>query len=167
MSLQQIAHALQSHPELALLDFHGLNLFIRYTSLARESIKFSQDDRTECLVSLPPRILRVLATALGEKDTHLVQICWAAFRGLVWTQSPVTPTDEEILGYNDAALPHQTFFHHLYPLVRSCHHAYCPNHRTDKNILSLTDPLTYNATLFTLRHGALPVLTSSLYCRRT
>ncbi|KAJ6580125.1 hypothetical protein DFH09DRAFT_855229, partial [Mycena vulgaris] len=29
----------------------------------------------------------------------------------------------------------------------------------------LTDPLTHNATLFTLKHGALPIYTTSLYCR--
>ncbi|KAJ7104805.1 hypothetical protein C8R44DRAFT_639637, partial [Mycena epipterygia] len=29
----------------------------------------------------------------------------------------------------------------------------------------LVEPLTYNATLLTLRHGALPIYTTSLYCR--
>ncbi|KAJ7508142.1 hypothetical protein B0H11DRAFT_1704742 [Mycena galericulata] len=143
MSLQQITEAIQKYPELALLDFHGLNLFIRYASLARESIEFAQVEKIDCPISLPANILRVLATALGEKDTRLTEICWSAFRGLVWTQSAVVPTDDEILAYNDASLPHQTY----------------------KNVLTLTDSLTYDATLFTLRHGALPISTTSLYCR--
>ncbi|KAJ7454472.1 hypothetical protein FB451DRAFT_1280048 [Mycena latifolia] len=165
MSLQQIAAALQNHPELALIDFHGLTLFIRYASLARESIELSQSDKLQCPEVLPLHILRVLATALGEKDTHLVETCWSAFRELVWSQPLVSPTDEEILAYDDAALHHQTSFRHLYPPVRSCQSSDCSNHRTDENMLTLTEPLTYSATLFTLKFGALPVYTTSLYCR--
>ncbi|KAJ7627805.1 hypothetical protein DFH06DRAFT_1272919 [Mycena polygramma] len=165
MSLQQISDALRSHPELALLDFHGLNLFIRYASLARETIEFAQVDREKCPESLPITVLRVLATALGETDTRLIESCWTAFRGLVWSQPCISPTDDEILAYNDAALRHETSFRHLYPPVRSCQHSGCRNHHEDGNILTLTDPLTYSSTLFTLRHGAIPIFTTSLYCR--
>jgi len=108
MSLQQIAAALQHHPELALMDFHGLNLFIHYASLARESIEFSVENRLECPASLPLKIVRVLATALRERETRLIKICWSAFRELVWSQPPISPTDDEILAFNDAALHHQT-----------------------------------------------------------
>jgi hypothetical protein len=108
MSLHQLTAALQSYPELGLLDFHGLNLFIRYASLARDSIEFSQINRLECPTTLPSTILRVLATALGETDTRLIEVCWSAFRGLVWSQSSVSPTDEEILVFNDASLHHHT-----------------------------------------------------------
>ncbi|KAJ6455114.1 hypothetical protein C8R47DRAFT_1251149 [Mycena vitilis] len=165
MSLQQISDALRSHPELALLDFHGLNLFIRYASLARETIEFGQVDREKCPEALPITVLRVLATALGETDTRLIESCWTAFRGLVWSQPCISPTDDEILAYNDAALRHETSFRHLYPPVRSCQHSDCRNSHKDSNILTLTDPLTYSATLFTLRHGAIPIFTTSLYCR--
>ncbi|KAJ7741865.1 hypothetical protein B0H16DRAFT_1323588 [Mycena metata] len=144
MSLQQITAAVQSHPELGLLDFHGLNLFIRYASLARETIELSQSDQLECPISLPQQILRVLATALGEKDTRLIEICWSAFRGLVWSQPTVTPVGHFAISIrrHDLARP-----------------------RSDKNLLTLTDPLTHAGTLFTLRQGALPVFTTSLYCR--
>ncbi|KAF7342791.1 hypothetical protein MSAN_01994700 [Mycena sanguinolenta] len=166
MSLQQITTILQNYPELGMIDFHGLNLFVRYASLARESIEFSQGNKLECPVALPPRILRVLASALGEKDTRLVEICWAAFRGLVWSQPCVAPTEDEILAFNDAALPHQTSFRHLYPPVRSCQNSDCQNYCTDENKLTLGEPLTYNGTLFTLKYGALPIHTTSFYCRR-
>ncbi|KAJ7254975.1 hypothetical protein B0H12DRAFT_1289102 [Mycena haematopus] len=165
MSLQQIIAIVHDFPELGLLDFHGLTLFIRYASLARESIEFSQPNRLECPTILPSNILRVLATALGEKDTRLVQICWSAFRALVWSQPCVVPTDQEILVFNDASLVHQTSFRHLYPPVRSCQTSKCPNHREDANILTLSEALTYGGTMFTLRHGALPIYTTSLYCR--
>jgi hypothetical protein len=108
MTLQQITNALQHYPELALLDFHGLNLFIRYASLARECIEFSQPNRLECPAALPPQILYVLVTALGEKDTRLVEICWLAFREIVWSQPCISPTDNEILAFNDTSLHHQT-----------------------------------------------------------
>ncbi|KAJ7185334.1 hypothetical protein C8R46DRAFT_981891 [Mycena filopes] len=150
MSLQHITTAIQRYPELALLSFHGLNLFIRYASLARESIDISQRNKLDCPTTLEPHILRTLATALGEKDTRLTEICWLAFRELVWTQSSISPTVDEILAYNDASLSHQT---------------YCANHRDDENILTLVEPLTYKATLFTLQYGALPIYTTSLYCR--
>jgi hypothetical protein len=78
MSVLQITAIVRNFPELGLLDFHGLNLFIRYASLARESIEFSQKNRLECPTSLPPKILQVLATALGERDTHLTEICSVA-----------------------------------------------------------------------------------------
>ncbi|KAJ7104806.1 hypothetical protein C8R44DRAFT_549732, partial [Mycena epipterygia] len=123
MSLQQITAAVQTYPELALLDFHGLNLFIHYASLARENIEFGQVNRSECPTTLPLQILHLLATALGEKDTCLIEICWSAFQGL----PPVSPTDEEILAFNDAALPNQTSFRHLYPPVRSSQSSDCPN----------------------------------------
>ncbi|KAJ7605625.1 hypothetical protein DFH06DRAFT_1020090, partial [Mycena polygramma] len=121
-------------------------------SLAREAIKFSQPNRLECPASLPPHILRVLGMALGEKDTRLVEICWSAFCELVWTQPTVTPTDDEILAFNDASLHHQTSYRHLYPPVRSCQNDECSNHREDANLLTLTEPLTYNTNLFTVRH---------------
>jgi hypothetical protein len=108
MSLQEITNALQSHPELSLLDFNRLNLFVRYASLARVSIEFGQRDKSTCPVTLSLSILRILASALGEKDTHLVETCWAAFRQLVWNQPPISASFDEILAYNAASLRHGT-----------------------------------------------------------
>ncbi|KAK7026326.1 hypothetical protein R3P38DRAFT_3269302 [Favolaschia claudopus] len=165
MSLQQIASSLAKFPELALLDFHSLTLFIRYASLAKEEIEFSIPNRELCPLSLPTKILRVLASALGECDTRLIEICWSAFGELVWTQPEIAATDEEILAFNDAALLHQTSFRHLFPPVRSCQSPICVNHRDDKSIMTLKEPLTHRATLFTVKHGALPIYTTSFYCR--
>ncbi|KAJ7761416.1 hypothetical protein B0H16DRAFT_1719581 [Mycena metata] len=163
MSLHQITAVIQNCPELGLVSFHGLNLFI--ASLARETIEVSQRNKLVCPTEIPPHILRTLATVLGEKDTRLTEICWTAFRELVWTQPIISPTVDEILAYNDTALIHQTSFRHLYPPTRSCKTPDCVNHRDDENILTLVEPLTHTATLFTLEHGALPVYTTSLYYR--
>ncbi|KAJ7768998.1 hypothetical protein B0H16DRAFT_1781268 [Mycena metata] len=165
MSLHQITAVIQNCPELGLVSFHGLNLFIHYASLARETIEVSQRNKLVCPTEIPPHILRTLATVLGEKDTRLTEICWTAFRELVWTQPIISPTVDEILAYNDTALIHQTSFRHLYPPTRSCKTPDCVNHRDDENILTLVEPLTHTATLFTLEHGALPVYTTSLYYR--
>ncbi|KAJ7662420.1 hypothetical protein B0H17DRAFT_953092 [Mycena rosella] len=119
MSLQQITEALQSYPELALLDFHGLNLLIRYASLARKDIDFAQVNQLDRPAFLPPPVVRLLATALGEKDTRWIEACWSAFGGLVWSQPLVSPTNDEILAFNNASLCHQTSFRHLYPPVHS------------------------------------------------
>ncbi|KAJ6485196.1 hypothetical protein DFH09DRAFT_1339909 [Mycena vulgaris] len=52
MSLQEITNAFQNHPELSLLNFNALNLFVHYASLARAfMIEFEQTDKT--MVSIP------------------------------------------------------------------------------------------------------------------
>ncbi|KAJ7463097.1 hypothetical protein B0H11DRAFT_1923035 [Mycena galericulata] len=85
---------------------------------------------------------------------------------VVWSAS-----DEEITIYNDAALARGTCvnfakaFRHIYPPLRVCMNTKCPNHRESDDIMTLTDPPTYKATLFTARNGALSVYASSLYCR--
>ncbi|KAJ7626185.1 hypothetical protein FB45DRAFT_1085094, partial [Roridomyces roridus] len=41
----------------------------------------------------------------------------------------------------------------------------CPNHRDSNDVMTLTEPLTHKATLYTLRNGVLPIYSTSLYCR--
>ncbi|KAF7345993.1 hypothetical protein MVEN_01621900 [Mycena venus] len=102
-------------------------------------------------------MLQILACCLGT-DIGLIQTCWAAFKDVVWNHPDVTATDEEITTYNNAALSRDTF--------RVCINPEYENHRDSDNIMTLDHPLTYKATLFTARNGALPVYISSLYCRR-
>ncbi|KAJ7280101.1 hypothetical protein C8J57DRAFT_1020344, partial [Mycena rebaudengoi] len=77
--------------------------FVRYATLVKPTIEFSQMDCRKCPTSLPPQICLVLASALGC-DTDLIELCWSAFRDLVWNQPKISPTEAEILEYNDAAL---------------------------------------------------------------
>lgn len=64
-------------------------------------------------------------------------------------------------------LNHDTIlaYHHIYPPVRVCQDLHCKNYRADDLLLTLSDPVTHKASLFTLRYGALPVYSTSLYCR--
>ncbi|KAF8175031.1 hypothetical protein K438DRAFT_1608874 [Mycena galopus ATCC 62051] len=54
----------------------------------------------------------------------------------------------------------------FYPPVRVCTKPDCANHRDTSDIMTLTDPLTHKATLYTVKNGALPVYSSSFYCRK-
>jgi hypothetical protein len=58
-------------------------------------------------------------------------------------------------------------YHDLYPPTRVCQSLECTNYRVNDEVATLTDPLAYRASLFTLRDGALPVHSVSTYCRGT
>ncbi|KAJ7670033.1 hypothetical protein DFH06DRAFT_1083660 [Mycena polygramma] len=165
MSLQQILFILGQHPSLSGVQLHGLTLFLRMARLARPMIEFQQTDRRTPPEYLHPGLLELLADSLSEPDLNLVQLCWVAFKGIVWDHPEVEPTEEEVQRYNQAALCRGTSFGHLFPPVRVCQDSRCINHRDSDDIMTLTEPLTHKASLYTLRNGALPVYTSSLYCR--
>ncbi|EDR03022.1 uncharacterized protein LACBIDRAFT_331992 [Laccaria bicolor S238N-H82] len=75
--------------------------------------------------------------------------------------------EEDITIYNKFSLTLGTLYRNLYPPVRSCQDAFCVNRReVDSDILTLGEPVTHQATLFTLTSGALPIYTTSLYCRK-
>ncbi|KAJ6538752.1 hypothetical protein B0H10DRAFT_1856638 [Mycena sp. CBHHK59/15] len=93
MSLQHLIDALQLYPELSSLDFNGLNLFIRYATLAKPAIEFTQLDKQACPTSLSPQVLQILAAALEESETNLIEVCWSVFQKLVWNQPVISPTE--------------------------------------------------------------------------
>ncbi|KAJ7692857.1 hypothetical protein B0H17DRAFT_1132835 [Mycena rosella] len=126
-----------SRAKLKALNFHGLNQFLRMACLVMQTIAFQQ----------------------------LGQTCWAAFKDILWDHPMITPTDEEIITYNNAALGNGTAYRHIYPPVRVCSNPECTNHRNINDIMTLTDPLTHKATLYMLQSGVLPVYMSSFYCR--
>ncbi|KAH6894811.1 hypothetical protein BKA70DRAFT_1375758 [Coprinopsis sp. MPI-PUGE-AT-0042] len=56
---------------------------------------------------------------------------------------------------------------HQVPPIRSCLTDGCPQSSHNPNVLTLTEPASHRASLFTLDRGALPVYTTSLYsCHR-
>ncbi|KAJ7164484.1 hypothetical protein C8R46DRAFT_901653 [Mycena filopes] len=151
--------------------------------LARQTIAFQQVNNRRPPPVLPLPILRTLAASLEVTETRLIQTCWAAFKEILWEHPDVSPTDGEILTYNNAALvngsckrPPNSFngnvhrksiaFRHIYPPVRVCLEPNCSNHRETDDIMTLTEPMTHKATLYTAKNGALPVYSSSLYCRQ-
>lgn len=49
--------------------------------------------------------------------------------------------------------------------MRVCQIFGCEHYRESDDIATLAEPVTHKATLFTLHNGALPVFTTSTYCR--
>ncbi|KAJ7239735.1 hypothetical protein C8J57DRAFT_1019287, partial [Mycena rebaudengoi] len=127
MNLQDLSAALLRFPDLAALKFHGLNRFLRMASLARPAIEFQQVDKRNPPAVLHPQILETIAASLGVTDINVVSICWSAFKDIIWDHRAVSPTEEEIKIYNDAALDRGTSFHHVYPPVRVCQISGCRN----------------------------------------
>ncbi|KAJ7687596.1 hypothetical protein B0H17DRAFT_1136146 [Mycena rosella] len=147
------------------LNFHGLNQFLRMACLARQTITFQQVNNRRPPPVFPPAILQTISSSLNVSETSLVQTCWAAFKDILWDHPMITPSDEKIITYNNAALGNGTAYRYIYLPVRVCSNPECTNHRNINNIMTLTDPLTHKATLYTLQSGVLPVYMSSLYCR--
>ncbi|KAK7013809.1 hypothetical protein R3P38DRAFT_3575169 [Favolaschia claudopus] len=166
MSLQDIVSALQRFPGLSALNFHGLTQFLRYSCMARENVAFRQVNSRRPPPVLPVDIATTLASALNVADIQLIQTCWAAFKELLWDHPAITASSDEIYTYNKAALINSTSYRHIYPPVRACTNPHCSHYRNNHETLTLTDPSTHKATLHTRDHGALPVYTTSLSCRK-
>ncbi|KAJ7924649.1 hypothetical protein B0H13DRAFT_1601503 [Mycena leptocephala] len=163
MSLQQVLSVLEQYPALSTVRFDGLTLFLRMACLARPLIESQETDKRHPPAYLHPGLLELLGGSLSEPDLDIVQLCWAAFKDIIWSHPAVEPTENEILQYNKAALCRA--FHHFFPPVRVCQVSGCINHRDSDDTMTLTEPMTHKATLYTLRNGALPVYTTSLHCR--
>ncbi|KAK6971993.1 hypothetical protein R3P38DRAFT_2751037 [Favolaschia claudopus] len=133
--------------------------------LARPLIEFQVEDRRRPPDFLHCGLLELLAATVYEQNLDLVQTCRAAFKEIIWNHPKVQPTEEEIKKYNDAALCCGTSFAHLLPPARVCQDSYCPSYRDSEDIMTLKEPLSHKATMHTLRNGALPVYSTSLYCR--
>ena len=52
----------------------------------------------------------------------------------------------------------------LYPPTRVCQKYDCARYRVDSSVCTLSEPVSYKATLFTLQNGVLPVFATSYYC---
>ncbi|KAJ7690384.1 hypothetical protein B0H17DRAFT_1134408 [Mycena rosella] len=142
--------------QLKALNFHGLNQFLRMACLARQTITFQQVNNWRPPPAiLPPAILQTISTSLNVSETSLVQTCWAASEDILWDHPVITPSDEDIITYNDAALENGTTYSHIYPLVRVCSNPECTNHRNTNDIMTLMGPLTHKVTLYMLQSGVL------------
>ncbi|EIW56144.1 uncharacterized protein TRAVEDRAFT_129214 [Trametes versicolor FP-101664 SS1] len=116
--------------------------FIRLGKLVKPNIEIYQRDRTRPAVQLPTHIQEFLAASLRKSLTE-ISWYWYAFMDAIWSEGEVQATEEEVAIF------------HAHGLSRTI---------VEKDIMTLTEPITYRATLFTLREGALPIFTTSLYC---
>ncbi|KAJ6554064.1 hypothetical protein B0H10DRAFT_2123912, partial [Mycena sp. CBHHK59/15] len=108
--------------------------------LARLTIEFQQIDKRRPPSALPLGMLEMLAASLQVSNTPLAETCWAAFKEVVWDHPLVSPTDDEIMQHNKAALSHA--FDHICPPIRVCQMPDCLNQRDSDDIMTLMEPLT-------------------------
>ncbi|KAK6984438.1 hypothetical protein R3P38DRAFT_3231659 [Favolaschia claudopus] len=155
MSLRQLLAAQDQYPCLSDIGFTSLTTFLRMACLARPIIELQVEDRRRPPDFLHCGLLELLAATVSEPNLALVQTCWVAFKDIIWSYPEVVPTEEEIRQYSDAALSRGTSFGHLVPPVRVCQDSYCPNYRNSDDIMTLKEPLSHKATLYTLPHRSI------------
>ncbi|KAF9477654.1 hypothetical protein BDN70DRAFT_810293 [Pholiota conissans] len=141
--------------------------FIKFCQLAKPLIKSNTRDCRLPPAELPSNVC-ILLSRLIKENFQNTQEYWKALKGHIWvSKDEVIAAPSDVVQYNREALPLGTSYRHIFPPTRVCLTPGCPNFRTpnESNIMTLSDPSTYTGTLFTLREGALPVFTTSLYCR--
>ncbi|KAL4256186.1 hypothetical protein AB1N83_012856 [Pleurotus pulmonarius] len=94
----------------------------------------------------------------------MVLRCWDSLKYIIWSTPNVVPSEDEIKRFNECALPFGISYWHIFPPTRTCINPACAHHSSRHAARPLKEPMTYKATLFTLRDGSLPIYTTSLYC---
>ncbi|KAF4614627.1 hypothetical protein D9613_003186 [Agrocybe pediades] len=166
MQLQHLLAPVAEHPSLRALELETILCFIQYALLARPTIRFySVDARTPpALPSLAVQLVLAQCTGVSVETTKAL---WDVFKDLVWAaKEDNIPSTDAVYTFNKYALPLGISYYHLYPPVRACQNVSCGNYRATDDIRTLGEPATYKASLFTLRSGALPVYSTSLYCSK-
>ena len=182
----QLQDFLKQASQLPSLSLDKLFLFIRFAHVCTPYMRTHQ---ISCSLPqrLPPSVRTLLAAALQENHAY-VDSLWAVLGDYIW-KMPSEPASvlpaEEISVFNGVALPQgiceypalsKRFFftaffpvayRHQLPPTRVCLRSRCSRSRLDaeQSERTLTNPSTHPATLFTLREGALPIFTTSTYCR--
>ncbi|KAK7683616.1 hypothetical protein QCA50_013454 [Cerrena zonata] len=132
------------------------------------AIKFQQVDISHPPSTIPFQMEHMLACAMNV-DILLIADLWIVFKDVLWMMSmgdmlhrPAQQKDIQL--FNQFALHEKLAYRAFYPPVRVCQNPQCIHFRLNNNIQTLTEPVTHQATLFTLAEGVLPVYTTSLYC---
>lgn len=182
MLIRELAQLVHDGPHFGDISLEEMLAFMRLVQLVKPAIELSQRDRLQPPPRLPERVHSFLAAALRKSYTEVAWY-WCAFRRIAWNGHPASATREDIAAFHEHGLsrglgmyPRQLLYHlyhpyddvpgyrDLYPPTRVCLHPSCKNFRQSSDTLTLTEPISYRATLFTLREGALPIHTTSLYC---
>ncbi|KAI0350653.1 hypothetical protein OH77DRAFT_1572366 [Trametes cingulata] len=150
--LAQLVHETSLFGDISTDDFLR---FIRLCKLVRPAVELTLRDNRQPPPRLPEHVHEFLAASLCKSYTEIAWY-WCAFRHAAWTSSSMAPTREDIESFRAHGLSRG--------IGAVCLERTCVNHRPSDEIMTLTEPLSYRATLFTLREGALPVYTTSLYC---
>ncbi|TFK91005.1 hypothetical protein K466DRAFT_573933 [Polyporus arcularius HHB13444] len=153
MYLRDLVALVSQTPHLGDILLDDIVSFLRFARLTRSNIEITLYDKTNPPVLLPRSVHEFLAAALQKSFTEVAWL-WYALRGAVWTSGKVVATQEEVTAFRDHGLSRSIV----------CIRLECRNHRTNNDLLTLGEPISYRATLYTLHEGALPVHTTSLYC---
>ncbi|KAF8054159.1 hypothetical protein FPV67DRAFT_1441185 [Lyophyllum atratum] len=142
MSLHDVSALLLNQPSLSGTNFLDCLQFIRLCRVAKGSLELHTPTLGSPPITLPGNILKILSLCLSLEES-VVQAFWDALKTVVWAHIEVVLSEVEIQLYNKHALALLTF----------------------GDMLTLVELVTHKASLFTLKEGALPVYTTSLYCR--
>ncbi|KIJ05544.1 hypothetical protein PAXINDRAFT_93335 [Paxillus involutus ATCC 200175] len=122
-------------------------------------------DITHPPLTLPTAVEGLLIGVTGM-DFESVRRGWLLLKHVVWSAQELLPSSQEAEIFNLHGHCHGLAFHDLYPPTRVCLTKGCPNQRDCNNVATLSDPVKYQAVRFTLGFGALPVHSTSTYCRQ-
>ena len=169
--------------QLQPLPLEKLIKFVTFCQTLRSTLELRLTNLSSPSNCLPTDLVHVIAGAMSE-STETIQQAWGQFNHEIWSMlGKIQLSEVDIHTYNECVLPLGTCvfstlyvhlieltdsfqaYRHLYPPTRVCNTSGCIGHRHSNNIKTLTEPVTYKATLFTLREGSLPIYTTSLYCR--
>ncbi|KAJ2976816.1 hypothetical protein NUW54_g11507 [Trametes sanguinea] len=137
--------------------------FIRLCKLLRLNIEIAQINRTSPPVQLPQSIHEFLAAAMRKSMTE-ISWYWYILKDAVWSAEEASAMEEDVSAFLDHGLSRSLGYCDLFPPTWVCLRRNCNNYRESEEVRTLTEPVTYRATLFTMRDGALPIHTTSLYC---
>ncbi|KAF9537886.1 hypothetical protein CPC08DRAFT_824680 [Agrocybe pediades] len=166
MDVQHLLEAIRQRPHLAQVSITTVLSFVRFALMAKPFILFHTVN-SSAPPALPSLSVQILLSKCVAVEIEMVKGLWTAFKDLIWQCKALEdPSHSEMRVYNQHALPLGTSFRHLYPPVRVCQTKRCRNHRDTDEIKTLSDPVTYKGSLFTLRQGALPVFSTSVYCSK-
>ncbi|KAI0823321.1 hypothetical protein BC628DRAFT_1325118 [Trametes gibbosa] len=163
LTLRDLAQLAAVTPHLGDIKFYEAASFIRLAKLVRPQIEFTLVDKREPPALLPPHIHEFMGASLRKSYTE-VNWYWYTLKDAVWGEGAVRATETDVEMFHLHGLRRGIGYRDMLPPTRVCLNPGCRNHRSTDNVKTLTEPVSHRATLFTLREGALPVHTTSLYC---
>ncbi|KAI1785056.1 hypothetical protein LXA43DRAFT_1100746 [Ganoderma leucocontextum] len=174
MDVRTVLDLLAGNPHVATLPFRTVLTFCDLTRWLRDEIAVLQPSYVETPpLALPINLHNFLVAALAIQDQDC-RLLWTLLRRYIWTTLSHASEIEDRNGFLiDLFLrhggPYGIRVYNLRPPVRTCLDPDCvyevPMEPGVFRARELGHPDSHDATLFTRQFGALPVRTTSLYCR--
>ncbi|KIK77677.1 hypothetical protein PAXRUDRAFT_17338 [Paxillus rubicundulus Ve08.2h10] len=116
-------------------------------------------------LSLLQAVVYLLADVL-DLDVDLIHSYWTELQSAVWCHNVITPSTINVKRFNACGRAHGIAYGDLYQPTCVCLLPDCPNFQHNNDIATLSDPVKYKATHFTLCFGAVPIHSMSTYSRK-